>query len=359
MVDAEHGASAKGVSDGLKREMASKQITGDYPLHRLFEGHTGKASDKWEQYLIAYESELAAFRAGNAPVRLLEIGVQNGGSLELWHDYLPKGSTCLGLDIDERVAELAYEEGISVSVCDATNKTALEQAIGCQTFDVIIDDGSHRCRDVVATFGLLFARLAPLGKYFIEDLHCSYCPDFGGGLRLEGSSIEFLKTLIDALNFDHIRMDDLPELDRREFMEAHNRCIARITFYDSLCVIQKTASAKERPYRRALTGVDEQLVPTSSLLRSGQLGRAVLLGGPLLRQVEDALLTEVETLRASSAALSDSLERALSEKARIELAFLESAKNVESLLAELAELKEKYREPPVPERRRTRTNQPK
>ena len=121
-----------------------QQYEEDYPLHQLFECHSGKATDKWEQYLIAYESELAVFRARNVPVRLLEIGVQNGGSLELWYKYLPVGSTCCGLDIDERVAALRYStENISVHVCDATDSASLERVIGTQTFDIIIDDGSE------------------------------------------------------------------------------------------------------------------------------------------------------------------------------------------------------------------------
>ena len=317
-----------------------QQFEETYPLHHLFERHAGKATDKWEQYLIAYESELAVFQVRGVPIRLLEIGVQNGGSLELWSNYLPEGSTCVGLDIDERVAGLTFSaKGISVHVCDATDKAALERVIGTQTFDIIIDDGSHHCTDVVKTFGLLFARLAPLGKYFIEDLHCSYYPDFGGGLRSDGSSIAFLKTLIDALHFDHIRADQLPEPAHRDFMKAHNQWIARTTFYDSLCIVEKTGFAKEHPYRRALSGVDEQLVPTSSLLRLGQLGRAVLLGDPLSHQVDGALLTEAESLRANLTTLLASLERTGREKTEIEGALLESEKKLVSLAAELAELK--------------------
>ena len=317
-----------------------QQYEEDYPLHQLFECHSGKATDKWEQYLIAYESELAVFRARNVPVRLLEIGVQNGGSLELWYKYLPVGSTCCGLDIDERVAALRYStENISVHVCDATDSASLERVIGTQTFDIIIDDGSHHCKDVAATFELLFERLAPHGKYFIEDLHCSYRPDFEGGLRLNGSSIEFLKNLVDALHFDHIRADQLSEPDQRQFFEVHNRWIARIAFYDSLCVLEKTGIAKERPHRRTLSGVAEQLVPTSSLLRLGQLGRAVLLGRPLSHQVDKMLLAEVESLRANSATLLVSLERVSSEKAEIELALYESKKKAEYLAGELAMIK--------------------
>jgi hypothetical protein len=61
-------------------------------LNDLFFEHDAKRVDKWEQYLGTYQSELAPFVERGTPVRLLEIGVQNGGSLELWANYLPTGS---------------------------------------------------------------------------------------------------------------------------------------------------------------------------------------------------------------------------------------------------------------------------
>lgn len=288
-------------------------------LSQLFNAHCGKATDKWEQYISAYEAELDVFVDRGTAVQLLEIGVQNGGSLELWHSYLPEGSTCVGLDIDERVAALAYDsEEISVRICDAADVVELERVVGDRTFDIIIDDGSHLCKDVITTFQFLFQRLAPGGKYFIEDLHCSYYGNFGGGLREPSSSIEFLKCLIDALHFDYIRVDHIADDKTWGTFQAYNRWIARITFYDSLCVLEKTSFEKDQPYRRALGGVDEQLVPTSKLLQQGQLGRRVLLSDTILHQVNEALLAEVENVRAHSAALAADLDRIKQEKEEVE-----------------------------------------
>jgi SAM-dependent methyltransferase len=138
-------------------------------------------------------------------VSLLEIGVQNGGSLEIWHKLLPLRSRVVGLDLDERCRELKFSEGIELYIGDATGEAFINGALGEAGFDIIIDDGSHRSKDVIASFELLFRRLKPGGLYIVEDLHASYWPAFGGGFRAEGSSIEWAKTLVDAINADHIK----------------------------------------------------------------------------------------------------------------------------------------------------------
>jgi 23S rRNA U2552 (ribose-2'-O)-methylase RlmE/FtsJ len=103
-------------------------------------------SDKWEHYLPIYESYLAPRVADGAPLRLLEIGVQNGGSLEIWADFLPSGSKVTGIDIDPNCASLSISRDIRILTADATNFSSIDELLGDETFDVIVDDGSHRQR---------------------------------------------------------------------------------------------------------------------------------------------------------------------------------------------------------------------
>src|SRR5262245_20703031 len=111
----------------------------------VFLKHDGKRIDKWEQYVGIYEAELESFVERRTPVRLLEIGIQNGGSLELWSKYLPTGSVIRGIDIDERVAHLAFDNAnTAVDIADATQASKMEELFGNEAFDIIIDDGSHR-----------------------------------------------------------------------------------------------------------------------------------------------------------------------------------------------------------------------
>lgn len=226
----------------------------DEALSELISNHDGYLSDKWEQYVAIYEREFSRFRAPSRPVSILEIGVQNGGSLQIWSRYLPAGSHVVGLDVDEACASLSLPENVEVLIGDASDPHTQQRLLGDRTFDVIIDDGSHRSAEVIAAFETLFDRLNDGGLYFAEDLHCSYLAEYGGGYRSPGSAVEWFKGLVEALNFDHLK--DAPPAAGEEFhrLRRLNRSIARLTFYDSVAVIEKNAFPKDAPYLRIMTG---------------------------------------------------------------------------------------------------------
>lgn len=224
-----------------------------------FYAHNGRISDKWEQYLPVYDREFARFIARGNPVRLLEIGVQNGGSLEIWGSLLPPGSTIVGIDINPACASLHFDNpNIRVLILDASDLGALNVALGDAEFDIILDDGSHLCSHVVSTFKACFPRLAAGGIYIVEDLHTSYWVEFGGGFRAAQSSIEWLKGLIDSEYTDYFQN---PEgiADLRILKEL-NRHIRRITFHDSVAIIEKWPQPKEVPHKRVITGTQASVI---------------------------------------------------------------------------------------------------
>jgi GT2 family glycosyltransferase len=187
------------------------------------------------------------------PLRLLEIGVQNGGSLQIWSKYLPPGSDIVGIDIDPQPAKIPFPPNVRVLTGDAADPINLTNLIGDQqTFDLIVDDGSHHQRDIIAAFDALMPRLAAGGKYIVEDLHTSYFPDYGGGFRGSGTAIEFFKRLIEGLNLDHLGQA-LPEAERA-LLARVNHEICAISFYDSVVVLEKLPVAREAPFARVIAG---------------------------------------------------------------------------------------------------------
>jgi len=53
----------------------------------------GTDKDTYHSYIELYERLLAPFV--DKAITLVEIGIQYGGSMLLWQDYLPQGSICL------------------------------------------------------------------------------------------------------------------------------------------------------------------------------------------------------------------------------------------------------------------------
>ena len=169
-------------------------------LNQLFDAHRGKVSDKWEHYLNMYERLFGPLR--HKQLHILEIGVQNGGSLEVWAKYFEHAQTITGVDIEGAVGRLTFDDArISAIVADATDPE------WCHTLaltpDVIIDDGSHRSSDMIKSFLLLFPKLSRDGIYVIEDVQCSYYPEYQGGLFTLGSAMAFFKRLADVVNHEH------------------------------------------------------------------------------------------------------------------------------------------------------------
>jgi SAM-dependent methyltransferase len=258
----------------------------DNRLAQLFFEHRGKTIDKWEQYLGIYARELAPLIAAKQPVRLLEIGVQNGGSLELWAKYLPEGSEIIGVDIDPKVGELSFEGNVRAFVADATDAVAMLNIVGEKTFDIIIDDGSHNSPDIIAAFKALYNRLAYGGKFIIEDIHASYWASHHGGFRNSSSAVEFFKGLVDGLNADHFTVEVPAET--AEDLRRYNRSLASISFYDSVIVIDKLAGPKAAAYRRMLSGVRGDVIDSFKLvtLLPSQRVETLLLSEPQKHHID-------------------------------------------------------------------------
>jgi len=75
---------------------------------------------------------------GETPVEMLLIGVDNGGSKQVWESCLPAGSTVVA--VDER-AECSDLSGVAVG--RTSDRSWMESLFGDRKFDVIIDSMGH------------------------------------------------------------------------------------------------------------------------------------------------------------------------------------------------------------------------
>jgi len=220
-------------------------------LQALYEQHQGKVSDKWSLYLDVYDAAFSRFR--DRPIAFAEIGVQNGGSLELWARYFAQASILLGCDIDPKCGALAFADPRIAVVVGDVNTEATYRAILSRSpgFDVFIDDGSHTSRDIIATFCNYFRHVKAGGVYAIEDLHCSYMKGWGGGAGRPDTSMEFLKRLADWVNLPWWQAERTPASLLAPFFPAGQgpdlspfRAIRSVAFLDSMCLIEKRAATE-------------------------------------------------------------------------------------------------------------------
>jgi hypothetical protein len=236
-------------------------------LREISLAHQGKVSDKWSSYLDEYQRLFRELK--DQPVSLLEIGVQNGGSLEIWAKYFENSRYLTGCDINENCRKLTFEDPrIAVFVGDA-NSDAIQDAIVRRNadFDIIIDDGSHRSGDIVKSFARYFPLLNRGGIFLAEDLHCSYWRDFEGGLFDPLSSIAFFKDLSDIVNHEHW---GIPEARKAllepyalaygvTFSEQDLDGIQSVEFLNSICVVKKKKAGNGGLGIRCLSGTSAEV----------------------------------------------------------------------------------------------------
>jgi predicted O-methyltransferase YrrM len=167
-------------------------------LCRLAERHD---TDKGTTYTQVYHRLLSHVREQR--MRMLEIGLYNGGSLRMWRDYLPN-TVLHGIDIDART--LAYQDEVpnsQVRLVDQGSAAALEAFVAelGGNYDFILDDGGHTMVQQIVSFEVLWPQVMPGGVYVIEDLGTSYFLEYGGqDLDGRDTAMAYTKSLVDAVH---------------------------------------------------------------------------------------------------------------------------------------------------------------
>ena len=118
---------------------------------------------KWDHYFEIYERHFSKF-VGASPT-VLEIGVLNGGSLDMWRNYFGT-SQIIGVDINQECLKYTDHRIVIGDQGDRSFWRNLNLSV-----DVLIDDGSHRPEDQIATLEEMLPRLNPGGVYLCEDIH--------------------------------------------------------------------------------------------------------------------------------------------------------------------------------------------
>jgi len=231
-------------------------------LYRSFLTGEGRSRpvDRWHHYFSIYEQWLARYR--QTACVFVEIGVQAGGSLQMWRHWLGPDARIVGIDIDPACAAFA-EPGTRVFVGDQSDPAflgAVLSEIGAP--DVVLDDGGHFASGMIASFETLYPAMKPDGLYLAEDANVAFWPIHND--RPDGRT--FMQFVVDRIVMLHdwtrhrlmfealsTPPDKRPSFPSSEFC----RTTRAIHFYDSVVVFER--EPREAPWREIRPPATESL----------------------------------------------------------------------------------------------------
>ena len=201
-------------------------------LFDIFKTNNDRPIAKWLNYFEIYERYLERYR--DKSINFLEIGVQGGGSLQMWKKYFGANSKIVGIDIDPNTK--FEEEQISVEIGNQSDEEFLKKVVEeYGPFDIIIDDGSHIQSDVLNSFFFLYPTLNRGGTYIIEDTHTAYFKLFQGGLKSDANSVSIFSKFVHDMNAEYVDEPFVPQL----------KDLSSMSFYNSMVIFEKQ-TAKDR-----------------------------------------------------------------------------------------------------------------
>lgn len=126
----------------------------------------------FHSYLETYETLFSPKRY--SAKNILEIGVQDGGSIKLWFDYFPN-AIIYGLDIrkiKDMWDEIKNKPRIKLGCFDAYSEDFFENQMKSLNvkFDILIDDGPHTLESMIFFIKNYSSLLTEDGILVIEDI---------------------------------------------------------------------------------------------------------------------------------------------------------------------------------------------
>ena len=204
---------------------------------------------------------------------MLELGVQSGGSLEMWKYYFGSQIEVHGVDINPLC--LKFDDparNISVHLGSASDSALMSSlARRLAPIDFVIDDASHHSPDILAAFAHLYPalRMAPPGEgahrdggiYMVEDLLSNYwiSAEFQEGAQNADTFVNNVKRMVDRMHVQYAKnftdqdrpgknrpgrrwVQYLPEADEYNL----SKTLLGIHVYDKIVVLEKGRLYDER-----------------------------------------------------------------------------------------------------------------
>jgi hypothetical protein len=119
----------------------------------------------WD-FLRHYEQLIQKWKS--EPINIIEIGVKDGASLNMWLRFFEKANV-IGIDIDPKCKQFQRDRAI-IEIGSQEDPGFLHEVAAKYKPTIVIDDGSHLAHHMIASFEALFPALCPGGVYILEDM---------------------------------------------------------------------------------------------------------------------------------------------------------------------------------------------
>lgn len=205
-------------------------------LYQFFMYGQHRTLTKWLHYFEIYDQYFSKYR--NKELVFCEVGIFQGGSLQMWKNYFGKKATIIGIDVDKECMKYA-DDNILIEIGSQGDKGFWDYIKKkYPQIDILLDDGGHEMALQKTTFECMFPHLQDNGIYMCEDTHTSYFEEFGGEYK-GNTYIEYAKNFVDDINAFHSRTDNLK-------VGYNTFNMGGVHFYDSMVVVEKKYR-KNRP----------------------------------------------------------------------------------------------------------------
>jgi hypothetical protein len=177
---------------------------------------------KYKNYFEVYDQLFNSYI--NKKIVFVEIGIFQGGSLQMWRKFFGNKARIIGIDVNPE-AKRFEKDGFEIfigSQSDPNFWSYFFKKVG--KVDIILDDGGHTNKQQVITAINCVKYINDNGKLVFEDVHTSYQKEFQNPSIY--SFINYCKKNIDDINFRFPHLGD--------FSSSLNKYIHSITFFESI-----------------------------------------------------------------------------------------------------------------------------
>ena len=190
-------------------------------LYELFKTSSLR-SIKWKKYFPIYEELFKNYK--NKEITFVEIGILDGGSLEIWKKYFGKKSRIIGIDNNPECKKFQNEnyEVFIGSQSDSNFWEDFYNEVG--KVDIILDDGGHTNDQQIISLIKSIENINDGGLHVVEDVHSSYQKHYGNPYKY--SFINFSKKTIDDIN------STFPNI--KKFKYNMNKFVYSVEFFESI-----------------------------------------------------------------------------------------------------------------------------